>query len=178
MTSLVPDHQTVLSLEERRVRIIAHVEQAAIHVGEELLAAKAEHPGRFMAWVEAELPFGIDKAERLMAITRAFRTADQETLKALPSAYSALFELSRMPTDRLNEAIANGSVTPATTVRAARDMALGRPPALPDDPPEVDIPPVRSEPRISVELVAKELMRFPRDQLSEETEVALRRWLR
>lgn len=174
MTSLpaIIETDRPISLQERTQRIAAVLNEASLIVGQELIAAKAEHPGTFVAWVETELPFGIDKAERLMAITRSFASADDEVLEALPSAYSALYELSRMPTDRLRDHIANGDVGPGTTTREARSLANGN--GKVEGP---ILPPVPAEPRLAADIVAKELMRHPRAQLSAELEVALRRWL-
>lgn len=166
------------SLDDRKATIISIIEGAAIDVGDQLIRAKAEHPGEFMAWVEAELPFGIDKAERLMAVTRAFGSARPEVLAALPPAYSTLFELARMPTEHLNRAIDEGKVNPEMTYRQASDLRRGND----EDPPgPVDLPPPSpsptSQPRIAADVIARELMRFPRSQLSGEVEVALRRWM-
>jgi hypothetical protein len=175
MTSLpavLPTETNPISLEERRNRIAAVLNEASLIVGRELIAAKAEHPGTFVSWVEDELPFGIDKAERLMAITRAFASSDDKIRAALPSAYSALYELSRMPTDRLRDHIANGDIGPGTTVRDCRQLVNGAPPA--DEP---ILPPIKPEPRIGAEVMAKELMRHPRGDLSDTTTAALYRWL-
>lgn len=168
-----------LSLEDRKVRIGVLLEETAMLIGEELIAAKAEHPGHFVEWVTDELPFGIDKAERLMAIARAFTLADPDMRAALPTAYSALFELSRMPTERLKLHIDNGDVGPGTTVREARalnghqrdDNGSTSAPAAPI------LPPVSAEPRLSTDILAKELLRQPRSDLSAAVEVNLRRWL-
>jgi len=175
MTSLpatLSDTYSPISLDERRNRIGMVLNEASVLVGRELIAAKVEHPGTFVAWVEEELPFGIDKAERLMAITRAFNGADEVTREALPTAYSALYELSRMPTERLQRHIANGEVGPGTTTRECRQLVSGNPPA--DEP---ILPPIKPEPRLGADIVAKELMRFPRGDLSPEVEIGLRRYL-
>lgn len=174
----VPDHHPAMPLDERAQRIVGHLERAAIEIGAELIEAKREHPGKFMAWVATELPFSIDKAERLMAITRTFANCDPEMRAALPKAHTTLFELTRLPADRLRRAVESGEVNPSITYREAmalRDVA---------DPPEwepIEMPPLEpspaSEPRLGADLVAKELMRFPRGQLSDEMTVSLRRWL-
>lgn len=174
----LPDHSPVVPLDERAKRIVGHLERAAIDIGAELIEAKREHPGRFMAWVGAELPFSIDKAERLMAITRTFANCDPEMRSSLPRAHTTLFELTRLPADRLRHAIETGEVTPEITYREAvalRSVA---------DPPEwepIEMPPLQpspvAEPRIGADLVAKELMRFHRGHLSDEMTVALRRWI-
>jgi len=167
-----PTVQVVVTLDERARRISESYDRCAIEIGNELIAAKAEHPGRFTEWVGDFLPFGIDQAERLMAITRCFATADDEARAALPSAKSALFELTRLPADRLQAAIANGDVHPGITTREARQLVNGDKVDMPETPES----PAR-ETRIGADIVAKELMRFPRTQLSVDYEVQLRRWL-
>ncbi len=170
--------ELVVPLEERTQRIYGALETAAMDIGAELLAAKVEHPGRFMEWVSTALPCGIDKAERLMAVTRAFATTEPEMRSALPNAYSTLFELSRLPAERLQRAIEAGQVTPDTTYREARALrdAADSPEWERVELPEVTPSPA-AEPRLSAEIVAKELMRFPVSNLSGEMVVALRRWL-
>lgn len=162
----------VVPLEDRRQRIIARFEACAVDIGAELIAAKAEHPGKFIAWVEAELPFGIDKAERLMAITRAFANPDPEIRAALPLAHTCLFELTRLPHERLRQAIEAGDVHPDMTVREAQALR---------DPEPYPIPPVEpspaSEPRIAADVLARELLRFPREQLSHDMANQLSVWL-
>lgn len=171
-TESLPEHP--ITLEERTDRIVGIVESAAIDVGHELIAAKADHPGRFCAWVDECLPFGIDKAERLMAVTRAFANATPDMLDALPThAYSTLFELTRLPAARLQLAINNGDVHPDMTYRDARSLHDDEP--LPDDPDEA--PAERAQPRITADVVASELIRHPAANLSRDVEIALRRWL-
>lgn len=167
-----PPVTVVVPLAERRDRILASYERCAMDIGSELIAAKDEHPGRFTEWVDETLPFGLDQAERLMAITRAFAEADDSVRAALPSAKSALFELSRLPAERLHMAIEAGEVTPEMTTRQARRLVTGEKVDLPEPTPSQ-----ASEPRIGADIVAKELMRFPRGQLSGDLEVQLRRWL-
>lgn len=164
--------EVVVPLSERRDRILATFESCAISIGEELIAAKAQHPGTFMRWVEDELPFGIDKAERLMAITRTFGTAGPELRRSMPSAYTALFELTRLPHERLQALVESGDVHPDMTVREARGLAAPEPVPLPD---EMASP--LAEPRVAAEVIARELMRFPRSQLSGDTANLLAAWL-
>ena len=169
--------EVVVPLEERAERIAEVFDRAALAVGAELIEAKREHPGRFMAWVSESLPFGIDTAERLMAITRTFANADPEILASLPRARSALFALTRLPSDRLRQAVESGEVTPRTTYREAlrlRDVAESE-----WEPVELPPPPesAAAEPRIAADIVAKELLRFSRSALSDDYAVRLRRWL-
>lgn len=162
----------MVTLEERAWRISQSYDRCAIEIGNELIHAKAEHPGRFTEWIADSLPFGIDQAERLMAITRCFATADPETKAALPTPKSALFELTRLPADRLQTAIANGDVHPGITTREARQLVNGDKVDLPETKPSQ-----ARETRIGADIVAKELMRFPRGQLSDDYVIQLRRWL-
>lgn len=176
----------VTSLDERRDAIIETIESAAVEVGRHLIEAKEEHPGRFMAWVEAELPFGIDKAERLMAITRSLGSCTSEMRSNLPPAYSALFHLARLPRPILEVAVDNGEVTPATTVREAEALARAangtyaptQPTgsSQPVDMPE-PAPGPASDGTITVDLLALELMKHPVERLSADATRQLRRWL-
>lgn len=177
MTDLaqVPTTEVVVTLEERGRRIHDAYERCAIDIGAELVAAKAEHPGRFMQWVDEMLPFGIDQAERLMAITRAFANADADTRAALPSAKSALFELTRLPADRLRQAIEAGEVDRTTTTRQARRLVSDHLNGPVDLPPPSPPPPEVVSP--TAEMLAAELMKQNVDRLSGETIVRLRRWL-
>ena len=156
------------------------VEHAAIDVGWELIGAKREHPGRFMEWVARELPFGIDKAERIMAVTKAFATTDPEVQRALPSAWTTLFELSRLPIETVQLGVASGDVNPTMTRADARQLVHGTPdepvfaprPATPGPKPGFD-----PNPRLTTEIVVTELLRLPRTDLSDDTALLLHQWL-
>lgn len=163
--------EVLVSLDERKARIYAAVNTAALTIGAELIAAKAEHPREFTAWVEAECPWGIDSAERIMAVTRAFATCDPEVRGALPNPYSTLFVLTRLPTERLALAIETGRVNPDMTYRDAKEL-LGEVRDVAERKPAEP-----AEPRIAPDVLARELLRFPREQLSEHGARQLRRWL-
>ena len=170
----------VPTLDERRDRILAIVGAAAIDVGEELLAAKKEHPGVFLEWVATSLPFGIDKAERLMAIARAFSGADEATRAALPPAWTAMFELARLPVGEIQRSIESGEITPEMTVRDARKLVTGRtepPELLPERPRPGPQPGFDPNPRLSADLLASELVRTDRCTLSGPVEYLLREWI-
>lgn len=160
-----------IALAERTERIVRVLESAAMEVGRELLEAKAEHPGEFMEWVDRCLPFGIDKAERLMAITKAFANADPEVQAALPPAWSALYELSRLPSERLIQAVGTGEVYSSMTVIEAKAVVSTAPP--PARPPAS--PPV---PRITTDIVVCELLRQPRKDLSPSLLTLLTEWMK
>lgn len=172
--------EVVASLDERRDHILAIVEGAALDIGAELLAAKREHPGQFMDWVARELPFGIDKAERIMAVTKAFAGAPPEVQEALPPAWTTMFELSRLPTGFIQEAIGSGKVTPTMSRADARKLVTGS--AEPREPAS----PVHRKPststgesgfRVGTDAVAHELMRRDPTELPSATARLLQQWL-
>lgn len=190
-TAVVSDHpmsaaeiahlpEPVPSLDERRDRIMAVLESTALEIGDELLAAKREHPREFMAWVTRALPFGIDKAERLMAITRSFATVDPLVRASLPPAWTALYELSRLPIETVVVAIDRGEISPQMTVEDARELVTGHREApkaekrtsKPGPDPGFD-----PNPRLTTDIVARELLRTPREDLSATMETLLRLWL-
>ena len=172
--------EIIPSLDERRDRIIEIVEHAALGVGAELLAAKREHPREFLAWVARSLPFGIDKAERLMAISRAFSTAPPELMASLPPAWTALFELSRLPIETLQVAVESGEILPEMTVEDARELVR-----LDRDAPEPQRRTVKPgpdpgfdpNPRLTTDIIVRELLRTPREDLSPSMETLLLDWL-
>lgn len=147
------------------------LEDAALGIGQELIDAKNEHPGGFVEWVETKLPFGLDKAERLMAITRCFSDYDAETRALLPPAWSALYELTRLPSERLANAIEAGEITPQMTVKSARQLAWEAKLAKEGQPRS-------SRPtRLTADVVAAELMRYPSYEMSDPVRAALKEWM-
>ncbi len=170
--------EIVLSLEERAVRITGLLQMTALEVGRELLGAKRDHPGRFIAWVGASMPFGLDKAERCMAVSRAFDDADDEVKKCLPAAWSTLFELSRLPSERFQLHLEAGDVNPGMKLAESRQLVAESDETHPDHRPTAQIArEMVLEPRLTTDLVAMELMRLPREDLSASIETMLRLWL-
>ena len=172
--------EVVPTLDERRDRILAIVGTAALDVGAELIAAKNEHPRAFMAWVATELPFGIDKAQRLMAISRAFAGADEAVKAALPPAWTALFELARLPIEEVQRSIETGEIAPEMTVADARKLVTGRdeaPELLPPRPTPGPAPGFDPNPRLGADILASELVRADRATLSAPVEYLLRQWI-
>jgi hypothetical protein len=167
-----------LTLEERKARIDTILDRSALDIGEELAAAKAEHPEVWRSWVDENLPFGLATAERLVAVHKAFALTPPEQRAMLPKARTSLYELTALPPERLRRAIDSGEVNPDMTMYDARKVA--RPPRPRPEPP---MPSQRVErkpiPKVSLtaNVVAQELMRFQRAELDEVVLVALRRWL-
>jgi hypothetical protein len=162
----------VMPLEERSVRIENIMDRTALELGAELAAARDEHPNDWREWVEGSLSFGLDTAQRLIAIHKAFEFVPPERRAALPKARTALYELTRLPADRLEQAIDSGDIHPGLTTRAARGLApMPRSPNM-NRVGEGPVPKVT----LTANVVAQELMRFHRSQLEQPVLVALRRW--
>lgn len=147
-----------------------------LEVGQELIEAKAEHRGEFMRWVEEELPFGIDRAERLMATARAFG-GEAEVIEHLPSAWTAMFELTKVPIGALQTSIANGEVHPQMTVAQAREYVAqqkenDRTERHRDPAPAVD------QTRQFATSHALAMLRYHPQDLPEEIRWKISRWLR
>lgn len=169
------------SLDQHRDRIFAILDGAAIDIGAELLAAKREHPRQFLEWVRTSLPFGEDKAERLMAITRVFGTSEPELLASLPKPWTALYELSRLPVAELQAGVEEGEIHPAMTVDDARQMVTGS-----REAPKTEVRTAKPGPRegraarasrLPIDFLVGELVRYPLDDLDEDLTQLLRRWL-
>jgi len=99
---------------------------AILETADLLIRAKDDYlaHGQFTAMINNSLPFGPDVAQRLMTIGRhtALRKAAQDRL--LPGRWTTLFELTRLSDDELNEALADGRITPHTT--RAEAHAIGQ----------------------------------------------------
>lgn len=111
------------SLPDYTRAILAEVDGMALRVGRLLREAKVDHPGRFGRWIEDELPFGPDMARRLMAISRAYETLDEETLAGLPRPWQAMYALRKLSRGELRHAISTGAIGPGTTIIQAQEYA-------------------------------------------------------
>lgn len=154
---------TAVELDEYRDRIFAVVDAMVLEVGRLLLEAKLAHPGRFGEWVDAELPFGRDRARRLIAIHVAYGHLPASKLRLLPRPWQALFALRHLAaTGELDERVAAGEIGPSTTVAEAVGIARRH------------VAPRHSE----ADLVAGRLLGLARADLSEVVADALGAWLR
>ncbi len=71
--------------------------EGIIETGRRIAAAKAELPhGEFGRMCEELLPFGVDTAQRLMAISRNSIIANTAHGRLLPPSWRTLYELSRI----------------------------------------------------------------------------------
>ena len=148
------------------------MDRTALELGEELAAAKREHPGAWREWVEMNLPIKLATAEQLVAIYEAFRFCSPEQRGALPSARTALFELTMLPASDLHMAIDAGEIHPGMTRRDARGLVR----ELPARPPRLSTGPMPKA-NLNADVLAQELLRYRRGDLDLNVLTALRRWL-
>src|SRR5262245_53981356 len=167
MDAIVP-----VSLNERQVRIERIMDRTALELGAELAGAKRDHPQQWQEWVDMNLPIKITTAERLVAIYEAFKFCTPEQQAALPTARSALYELTALPASDLHMAIDSGSIHPGMTHREAEGLVFEgyiRPPRLSTGP--------MAKANLDADVLAQELLRYRRKDLDLNVLIALRRWL-
>jgi hypothetical protein len=116
----LPQHT---SLTGYRDAIVREVDGVALRVGKLLRDARMEHPARFDRWVVNELPFGLETARRLMAISAAYEKLPPETLRSLPRPWQAMYALKQLPPAVLQRAVEAGDIHPDMTVEAAKHYA-------------------------------------------------------
>lgn len=93
-----------------------------LNVGALLIHAKQLYPGRFMKWVEEELPFGYDKARRLMAIHLAYTQLPEHVQQQLPKPWQALYTITRLGPQEIEQAVAEQSIHPGLTIHHAKQV--------------------------------------------------------
>lgn len=99
------------------------VDRMCLRVGALLHEARElDRPG-FKAWVEERMPFGADKASRLIAIHLAYSELPADTIAQLPRPWQAMFVLRKWAGGRLQDALDSGEVGPDTTVAEAKKKA-------------------------------------------------------
>ena len=99
------------------------IDRMCLRVGELLHEARVMNPGGFREWVEDRLPFGHDKARRLIAIHLAYRELPPETVASLPRPWQALYTLRHWSGGKLDKALESGEIGPDTTVKQAKEKA-------------------------------------------------------
>lgn len=117
------DVSRAVTLDDYKLQIVNDIDRMALRVGRLLRDARAAHPSTFRAWVDTDLPFGLETARRLMAISEAFETLPKATLAQLPHPWQAMFALRALPPAVLQQAIDAGELSPTTTERAAKGVA-------------------------------------------------------
>jgi hypothetical protein len=111
------------ALDGYKAAIMAEADRMALEVGRLLREAKQAAPERFERWVADELPFAVDTARRLMAVSEAYETRPAELVARLPKPWQALYALRTIPADVIEEAVESGELSASTTEREAKAYA-------------------------------------------------------
>lgn len=99
--------------------------EGIVSAGRNLIAAKADvQHGEWLPML-AEIGIGEDMAGRLMRIGRNDALSNSASLRNLPTAVMALYELSRMGPDDIEDGIQHGRITPDMTIKDAKQYATG-----------------------------------------------------
>lgn len=98
--------------------------EEAIQTGVDLLQSKAElSHGDFTEMIERDLPFGSDKAARLIKIARNPELVNTATSRNLPVVWTALYELARLSKEDFKDAQKRGLIDSKTTYKTAHAIA-------------------------------------------------------
>ena len=110
--------------------------EGIVSAGKHLIAAKAdvEH-GKWLPMLK-EIGIGEDMAGRLMRIGRNEALSNSASLRNLPTATMALYELSGMPPKDIEEGIESGAITPDMKIKEAKAFARSEWPVVPEPTPE------------------------------------------
>lgn len=118
--------------------------EGIVSAGRNLIAAKQDvRHGEWLPMLK-QIGIGEDQAGRLMRIGRneALNSANSRNL---PSTIFALYELSRLPAEDIEDAIDSGDITPDMTIRDAKDLREKKHPK-PTPVPDLPEPPPRPGP--------------------------------
>jgi hypothetical protein len=151
-------------LEEIEREVYGAIDHMCLRVGGLLNEARQLNPRGFDRWVDSTLPFGVDKAKRLIAIHLAYSELPEETIAQLPRPWQALYALRSVP---IEVAVAAG---PETTVEAARQLAR----RWTSNTPRGETGRARFR---SADMRAGDLMNHTAGELSEPVRRSLLRWL-
>lgn len=112
------------TLSGYRDAIVREVDGVALRVGRLLREAKElATPIEFNRWVINDLPFGLETARRLMAISAAYEKLPTEALRDLPRPWQAMYALKELPPIEIIRAIRDGEIHTEMTVEEARHYA-------------------------------------------------------
>jgi hypothetical protein len=113
----------ILKANDEADKAIITANKAIIELGRILNEAKAEldqHGQWLILFERNELPFSLSLAERYMRIVRKFQNS--ASLQNLPSAVSTLYELSRWPKEKFDQAAAEGKIHLNMTCKEAASL--------------------------------------------------------
>lgn len=151
--------------------MFAEVDRMCLRVGALLCEARELDPSGFQSWVEERMPFGYDKARRLIAIHLAYRDLPDSVVRNLPRPWQAMYALRRWAGGRLGQAIEAGEVGPDTTVKGALELAKKWSSDSKNDDFEI---PARYSP---ADIAAGKLMGMSPDDVNADVWRALTRWM-
>jgi hypothetical protein len=117
MEALIAEFSSVNQAEfwaERIRTSLSRSIESIIQAGRDLIEAKAklEHGEWERMFDDELLPFGARTARRLMAIANHPILSNRTHASDLPSSWMTLYELSRVPEPKLEEALSSGTITP------------------------------------------------------------------
>lgn len=90
-----------------------------LRVGALLAEARSLDPAGFKTWVNDRMPFGFDKARRLIAIHMAYSELPADKVEQLPKPWQALYALAPHAQGKVLEALEAGEIGPDTTQEEA-----------------------------------------------------------
>ena len=123
MGSVTHLHQSTSRLDQIEDEVYSSIDRMCLHVGALLAEARALNPAGFKRWVDERMPFGYDKARRLIAIHLAYRELPPDKLQQLPLPWQALYALAPYAKGRLIDALESGEIGPDTTQAEALTRA-------------------------------------------------------
>lgn len=129
------DSGLVLTADQWADRIRAHLGEAVegiLGAGRDLVASKQQlGHGRFTRMVEERLPFSVRTGQMLMAIAGHGTLSNANHGSLLPPSWRTLYELSRLPTDVVEEALQSGVIRADLERQEAHELVLRYVPAKP-----------------------------------------------
>jgi hypothetical protein len=98
--------------------------EAVVQLGLTLTAAKKALPhGEWLEIFERkELPFTETVAQRLMKIAADHRLANAAQAQFLPTKWTTIYELTKLPENKLEQALTDGTINPAMTRKDAKAL--------------------------------------------------------
>jgi hypothetical protein len=164
------DRSPAARLDEIEAEVFTEIDRMCLRVGALLWEARELDRAGFRDWVETRLPFGFDRARRLIAIYLAYHELPEATVAQLPRPWQALYALRHWAGGRLEVALETGEIGPSTTVAQAkakaREWSANR------------LPPKSVGVRYSqADLRAGALMGHDPDDLDDNVFIALSRWI-
>lgn len=102
---------------------LTHAVEGIVSAGRNLIQAKADvSHGEWMPMLKA-IGISDSYARKLMLVARNLALSDRSHENDLPANFTALYELSRLEPEVIEEGIASGDISPSTTIRDAREFA-------------------------------------------------------